>query len=90
MNRVVIDGHNDVLTHLHDGGAPDDALLTDGAATITVPSARAGGLAAGLFAVLPPTGEIRSSARPAATRCRTRRPSSGRRRRAPSGRSPRG
>jgi membrane dipeptidase len=53
---VVIDGHNDVLTHLHDTGAPDDALLTDGAATITVPSAREGGLAAGLFAVLPPTG----------------------------------
>ena len=53
-NRVVIDGHNDVLTRLHDDGAPDDALLTEGAATITVPSARAGGLAAGLFAVLPP------------------------------------
>ena len=54
--RPVIDGHNDVLTHLHDDGAADDALLTDGAATITVPSARAGGLAAGLFAVLPPAG----------------------------------
>jgi membrane dipeptidase len=53
-NRVVIDGHNDVLTRLHDDGAADDALLQDGAATITVPSARAGGLAAGLFAVLPP------------------------------------
>jgi membrane dipeptidase len=53
---VVIDGHNDVLTRLHKDGASDDALLTDGAATITVPSARAGGLAAGLFAVLPPTG----------------------------------
>jgi membrane dipeptidase len=53
---VVIDGHNDVLTRLHDDGAADDALLTDGAATITVPSARAGGLAAGLFAVLAPTG----------------------------------
>jgi membrane dipeptidase len=52
---VVIDGHNDVLTHLHDNDATDDALLTDGAATITVPSAREGGLAAGLFAVLPPT-----------------------------------
>jgi membrane dipeptidase len=51
---VVIDGHNDVLTHLHDNDAADDALLSDGAATITVPSARAGGLAAGLFAVLPP------------------------------------
>ena len=52
----MIDGHNDVLTRLHDDGAADDALLTDGAATITVPSARAGGLAAGLFAVLPPAG----------------------------------
>ena len=51
---MVIDGHNDVLSHLHEEGAADDALLTDGAATITVPSARAGGLAAGLFAVLPP------------------------------------
>ena len=51
---MVIDGHNDVLTHLHDNGAADDALLTEGTATITVPSARAGGLAAGLFAVLPP------------------------------------
>jgi membrane dipeptidase len=51
---VVIDGHNDVLTHLHETGAADDALLTDGSATITVASARAGGLAAGLFAVLPP------------------------------------
>jgi membrane dipeptidase len=54
--RPVIDGHNDVLTRLHDDGADDRALLTDGAATITVPSARAGGLAAGLFAVLPPAG----------------------------------
>jgi membrane dipeptidase len=50
----VIDGHNDVLTRLHEEGAGDAALLTDGAAAITVPSARAGGLAAGLFAVLPP------------------------------------
>ena len=51
---MVIDGHNDVLSRLHEDGAADDALLTDGAAAITVPSARAGGLAAGLFAVLPP------------------------------------
>jgi membrane dipeptidase len=50
----VIDGHNDVLSHLQDENAPDDALLRVGTATITVPSARAGGLAAGLFAVLPP------------------------------------
>jgi membrane dipeptidase len=55
---VVIDGHNDVLTRLHDDGAADDALLHQGTATITVPSARAGGLAAGLFAVLPPAGDF--------------------------------
>jgi len=59
----VIDGHNDVLSRLQREGAGDDALLTDGAATITVPAARAGGLAAGLFAVLPrpPEGEIEHS-----------------------------
>src|SRR3954469_20318139 len=51
---VVIDGHNDVLSHLQDEDAPDDALLREDAAAITVPRARAGGLAAGLFAVLPP------------------------------------
>jgi membrane dipeptidase len=58
VQRVVIDGHNDVLTRLHDDGAADDALLHDGTAAITVPSARAGGLAAGLFAVLPPAGDF--------------------------------
>ena len=51
---VVIDGHNDVLSHLHEENAPDDVLLRGDAATITVPRARAGGLAAGLFAMLPP------------------------------------
>ena len=54
----MIDGHNDVLTRLHDDGAADDALLHEGTATITVPSARAGGLAAGLYAVLPPAGDF--------------------------------
>jgi membrane dipeptidase len=54
----VIDGHNDVLTRLHDDDAADDALLHEGTATITVPSARAGGLAAGMFAVLPPAGDF--------------------------------
>jgi membrane dipeptidase len=54
--RPVIDGHNDVLSRLHEDGADDVALLREGSATITVPSARAGGLAAGLFAVLPPPG----------------------------------
>jgi microsomal dipeptidase-like Zn-dependent dipeptidase len=52
--RLVIDGHNDVLSHLHEQSAPDDALLHEGTAAITVPAARAGGVAAGLFAVLPP------------------------------------
>src|SRR5690349_12691520 len=51
---VVIDGHNDVLSHLHEENAPDDALLREDAATITLPRARAGGFAAGLFAMLPP------------------------------------
>jgi membrane dipeptidase len=60
----VIDGHNDVLSRLHRDGAADDALLTDGAATITVPAARAGGLAAGLFAVLPRPPEWELERRP--------------------------
>ncbi|HEX5780781.1 MAG TPA: membrane dipeptidase [Solirubrobacteraceae bacterium] len=55
---MVIDGHNDVLSHLHEQDAADDALLHEGTATITVPSAQAGGLAAGLFAVLPPAGDF--------------------------------
>jgi membrane dipeptidase len=54
--RRVIDGHNDVLSRLHEENAGDDALLREGTAAITVASARAGGLAAGLFAVLPPPG----------------------------------
>jgi membrane dipeptidase len=56
--RPVIDGHNDVLTRLADAGAPDDALLRADAAAVTVPRAAAGGLAAGLFAVLPPVGAL--------------------------------
>jgi membrane dipeptidase len=55
--RPVIDGHNDVLSHLHEHGAGDAAILEEEAAAITVPRARQGGLAAGLFAVLPPTGD---------------------------------
>jgi membrane dipeptidase len=54
--RPVIDGHNDVLSHLHEHDADDDALLREGTAAVTVASAGAGGLAAGLFAVLPPVG----------------------------------
>jgi membrane dipeptidase len=55
--RPVIDGHNDVLSHFHEEHAPDDAILDETAATITVPRAKEGGLAAGMFAVLPPTGD---------------------------------
>jgi membrane dipeptidase len=54
--RPVIDGHNDVLSRLQEEDAADTALLQDGTACVTVRSARAGGLAAGLFAVLPPPG----------------------------------
>ena len=52
--RPVIDGHNDVLSHLHENDAPDDALLREDSATVTVPRAKQGGFAAGMFAVLPP------------------------------------
>ena len=55
--RPVIDGHNDVLSHLHEEGAGDDALLREDAASVTVRRARAGGFAAGLFALWPPTPE---------------------------------
>ncbi|HEX5621528.1 MAG TPA: membrane dipeptidase [Solirubrobacteraceae bacterium] len=55
--RPVIDGHNDVLSHLHEQDAADDALLTEDAATVSVPRAKAGGFAAGMFAVLPPAGD---------------------------------
>jgi membrane dipeptidase len=55
--RPVIDGHNDVLSHLHEHHAPDDAILVEDAAAVTVPRARAGGFAAGMFAVLPPAGD---------------------------------
>ena len=51
--RRIVDGHNDVLTRLRDDAADDGALLREGTATVTVPAAAAGGLAAGLFAVLP-------------------------------------
>ena len=40
--RRLIDGHNDVLSHLHEEGAGDAALLREGSASITVPSAREG------------------------------------------------
>ena len=64
--RRVIDGHNDVLSHLHEEGAGDAALLREGSASITVPSAREGGLAAGLFAVLPPPGPFATERTPGA------------------------
>ena len=56
--RPVIDGHNDVLSHLEEEGAPDDALLHEDSATITVPRATQGGFAAGLFAAWPPTPHL--------------------------------
>jgi membrane dipeptidase len=56
--RPVIDGHNDVLYHLSDECAPDDALLREDSATVSVPRARAGGFAAGMFAILPPAPEF--------------------------------
>ena len=62
--RPVIDGHNDVLTHLHEQGAGDDALLREDAASITVPRARAGAFAAGLFALWPPAPESDHSRAP--------------------------
>ncbi len=55
----VVDGHNDALSVLHHAGAAPAALLEEGAATVTAPSATAGGLAAGLFAVLAPPGPLR-------------------------------
>jgi membrane dipeptidase len=55
--RPVIDGHNDVLSRLQEEDAADAAILDEEAAAITVPRARAGGLAAGMFAVLPPTAD---------------------------------
>jgi len=49
----VIDGHNDALLGAWEGGGVDALLDGDGA--VTVASARAGGLAAGLFAVFAPS-----------------------------------
>ena len=48
------DGHNDALSRLHEAGASDNAAFLDGGdGHLDLPSARAGGLAGGLFAVFP-------------------------------------
>jgi membrane dipeptidase len=48
------DGHNDVLSRLHEAGAGNEAFLEGGAdGHLDLPGARAGGLAGGLFAVFP-------------------------------------
>jgi membrane dipeptidase len=48
------DGHNDVLSRLHEAGAGNEAFLEgDGGGHLDLPGARAGGLAGGLFAVFP-------------------------------------
>jgi membrane dipeptidase len=51
----VIDGHNDALLRAWEGGGVESLLDGDGA--VTVAAARAGGLAAGLFAVFAPSPE---------------------------------
>jgi membrane dipeptidase len=47
------DGHNDALSRLHEAGAPASAFLDGSDGHLNLPSARAGGLAGGLFAVFP-------------------------------------
>lgn len=48
------DGHNDVLSRLHEAGAGNEAFLAGGGdGHLDLPGARAGGLAGGLFAVFP-------------------------------------
>jgi membrane dipeptidase len=52
----VFDGHNDVLLELEATGATDDAFTAGGTARgIDLPRARAGGLAAGIFALFSPS-----------------------------------
>jgi membrane dipeptidase len=51
----VIDGHNDALLRAWQAGGVD--ALLDGEGAVTVAAARAGGLAAGLFAVFSPSPE---------------------------------
>jgi membrane dipeptidase len=47
------DGHNDVLSRLHEAGATGAAFLEGGDGHLDLPTARAGGLAGALFAVFP-------------------------------------
>jgi membrane dipeptidase len=50
----LFDGHNDVLSRLHEADAGSGAFLDgDGAGHLDLASARAGGLAGGLFAIFP-------------------------------------
>jgi membrane dipeptidase len=47
------DGHNDVLSRLHEAGGGNEEFLEGGDGHLDLPGARAGGLAGGLFAVFP-------------------------------------
>jgi membrane dipeptidase len=49
----VFDGHNDVLSRLHEAGPGNEAFLEGGDGHLDLPAARRGGLAGGLFAVFP-------------------------------------
>jgi membrane dipeptidase len=49
----VFDGHNDVLSRLHQAGGGNEEFLGGGDGHLDLPGARAGGFAGGLFAVLP-------------------------------------
>ncbi|MCV0394731.1 MAG: dipeptidase [Rhizobiaceae bacterium] len=72
---AVFDGHNDVLLRLHLKGSQEpeaDFVEGDGKGHIDLPRARAGGLAAGLFAVFVPTPRRASDADPDQMMRRTR------------------
>jgi membrane dipeptidase len=51
----VIDGHNDALLRAFEAGDDGSGLLHAGEGSVDLPAARAGGLAAGLFAVFAPS-----------------------------------
>jgi membrane dipeptidase len=57
------DGHSDALSRLHEAGAPGAAFLEGSDGHLNLPSACAGGLAGGLFAVFP-CSPFRGSAAP--------------------------
>lgn len=54
----MIDGHNDALSRLQRADGDPADFLSGAAATVNLPAAHAGGLAAGLFAVLTPPGDL--------------------------------